>query len=420
MKPSLYLLITALFMVSCDQQEVATQQVQPSTESVVTTTTIAAQQFEPDNYDDCITQGVSGDLAAIAITEVCRNKFPTESQEVVEAPAPVVTDASRMVVRNGIVYDVNSNTPFTGVFSHPETGLATFKDGKYDGVREEYFEDGTLESRRIYKDGQQDGLSEQFDENGTLRYRANYKGDVANGIFEQYFVNGTLEIRGNLKDGLADGLTEYYFENGTLKTGINFKNEKPDGIVESYLEDGTLEDRTNWKDGEILWQCHQPGCTLSGQQEIAAQPVPTESQEVVEAPAPVVVDDSTLVTTRNGIKYEVNSSTPFTGISLSYHENGQVNQRATFKDGKMEGITEDYFENGTLRVRANVKDGEVEGFTETYYEDGTLASRAYRKDGEFDGIVEMYLEDGTLNFRMNFKDGELLGRCFEPGCTDFN
>ena len=131
------------------------------------------------------------------------------------------------------------------------------------------------------------------------------------------------------------------------------------------------------------------------------------------------VDASRLVT-RNETTYEINSSTPFTGISLSYHENGQVNQRATFKDGKMEGITEEYFENGTLRVRANVKDGEVEGFTETYYEDGTLASRAYRKDGEFDGIVEMYLEDGTLNFRMNFKDGELLGRCFEPGCTDFN
>jgi PBP1b-binding outer membrane lipoprotein LpoB len=43
MKSNLYLLITALFLVSCDQQEVATQQVQPSTESVVATTTIAAQ-----------------------------------------------------------------------------------------------------------------------------------------------------------------------------------------------------------------------------------------------------------------------------------------------------------------------------------------------------------------------------------------
>ena len=99
MKPSLYLLIPALFIVASGQQEIAAQQ------------------------------------------------FPAESLEV---PAPVVTDASRMVVRNGIVYDVNSNSPFTGVFSHPETGLATFKDGKYDGVREEYFEDGTLESRRIY------------------------------------------------------------------------------------------------------------------------------------------------------------------------------------------------------------------------------------------------------------------------------
>ena len=58
MKSNFYLLITALFLVSCDQQEVATQQVQPSTGSVVATTTIAAQQVERENYDDSITQSM--------------------------------------------------------------------------------------------------------------------------------------------------------------------------------------------------------------------------------------------------------------------------------------------------------------------------------------------------------------------------
>jgi hypothetical protein len=91
MKPSLYLFITALFLVSCDQQEVATQQVEPSIEDLVPTTTLSALQAEPVNYDDCITQtmqGVSSDIAARAIIEACQKQFPTESQEVVEAPAP--------------------------------------------------------------------------------------------------------------------------------------------------------------------------------------------------------------------------------------------------------------------------------------------------------------------------------------------
>jgi|TARA_B100000315_G_scaffold48882_1_gene43542 hypothetical protein len=78
MKPSLYLLIPALFLVSCDQQEVVTQQVEPNIESLVPITTLAA----PDNYDDCITQtmqGVSSDIAARAIIESCQNQFPSES-----------------------------------------------------------------------------------------------------------------------------------------------------------------------------------------------------------------------------------------------------------------------------------------------------------------------------------------------------
>ena len=84
MKPSLYLLIPALFLVSCDQQEVVTQQVEPSIESLVPTTTLAAQQAGPSSYDDCITQtmqGVSSDIAARAIMESCQNQFPTEPEE---------------------------------------------------------------------------------------------------------------------------------------------------------------------------------------------------------------------------------------------------------------------------------------------------------------------------------------------------
>ena len=80
MKPSLYLLIPVLFLVSCDQQEVATQQVEPSIESLVPTTTLAA----PSSYDECITQtmqGVSSDIAARAIMESCQNQFPTEPEE---------------------------------------------------------------------------------------------------------------------------------------------------------------------------------------------------------------------------------------------------------------------------------------------------------------------------------------------------
>ena len=49
---------------------------------------------------------------------------------------------------------------------------------------------------------------------------------------------------------------------------------------------------------------------------------------------PVVVPfDSTVE--REGIRYQVNSQEPFTGVTGSYFENGQLKERANYKAGKV-------------------------------------------------------------------------------------
>ena len=37
---------------------------------------------------------------------------------------------------------------------------------------------------------------------------------------------------------------------------------------------------------------------------------------------------------RNGLKYEINSQTPFTGSSVDYYDNGQLRAKQNLKDGK--------------------------------------------------------------------------------------
>ena len=88
------------------------------------------------------------------------------------------------------------------------------------------------------------------------------------------------------------------------------------------------------------------------------------------------------VVLRNGIFYEVNSQTPFTGSSVEYHENGQLSARRLYKDGKREGLAELYYENGQLWVRENYKDGKLDGLHETYYENGQLRYKRNYKDGK--------------------------------------
>ena len=60
---------------------------------------------------------------------------------------------------------------------------------------------------------------------------------------------------------------------------------------------------------------------------------------------------------RNGITYEVNSNTPFTGSSVSYFENGELQYRRNFKDGKHEGLWESFDEEGNLTKTEEYKDG---------------------------------------------------------------
>ena len=55
------------------------------------------------------------------------------------------------------------------------------------------------------------------------------------------------------------------------------------------------------------------------------------------------------VVIRQGIAYEVNSQTPFTGIEVSYHENGQLWFKHNRKDGKRHGLYEKYEEDGTIK-----------------------------------------------------------------------
>ena len=108
------------------------------------------------------------------------------------------------------------------------------------------------------------------------------------------------------------------------------------------------------------------------------------------------VPDDKLVE-RDGIIYEVNSTTPFTGSSVSYHENGQLNKRENYKNGQQDGPSEWFHENGQLGGKGNYKNGEQDGLHERFYENGQLRDRVNFKDGKEDGPWEYFDEDGNLN-----------------------
>ena len=61
-------------------------------------------------------------------------------------------------------------------------------------------------------------------------------------------------------------------------------------------------------------------------------------------PPPEVPSDK--LVERQGIRYEINSQTPFTGSSVTYHENGQLKKVENYKNGKKDGLQRRYDDDG--------------------------------------------------------------------------
>ena len=113
---------------------------------------------------------------------------------------------------------------------------------------------------------------------------------------------------------------------------------------------------------------------------------------------------------RDGIKYEVNSQTPFTGSSVSSYENGQLEAKENWKDGELDGLRETYYDNGQLMYKGAYKDGNKEGLWAWYHQNGELWSKGNFKDGMFIGnLYESYYDNGQLMSKENYKDGKRDG-----------
>ena len=310
-------------------------------------------------------EGVSSDVAARAIIESCQNQFPTESQEVAEAPAPVVVAASRLVTRNETFYEINSDTPFTGV------SLT-------------YYENEQVKNRVTYKDGKLDGLSELYQQNGELSYSVGFdNGDLA-GVDRD-----TLERR-----------YEEYNENGELIYSLGINPWGVDDINwDTILEKrNTLEERGVEDWSELFYEKDSNNPYTGNYFSISENRDNNESEIFLGA--------------------IVEGRRPSEAITYTFNiENEWWLERKTIWDGVNIKVSDSYHSNGQLRNRSHYKLNTYESF----HEDGTLREKGSYKDGERDGIWENFREDGTTVFRrFKYAGGRLIGLCSRADCSDLN
>ena len=203
----------------------------------------------------------------------------------------------------------------------------------------------------------------------------------------------TLELVGesfiNPQDGEPYSGPVFMMEDRTRLTG-SLKDGVPNGkwIEYSYSRDGPLEEMTTY--------------TIMGFE---------DRDRVRNGPHETYYENGQLEekrTYKDGVQ---------DGPFERYHDNGQLSTKGTYKDGERDGLFEYYDENGQLRSKRTYKDGELDGPDEGYFEDGQLSGTGTFKNGEFDGPYEIYYDNGQLWTKGIYKDGEKCGEWFENGET---
>jgi antitoxin component YwqK of YwqJK toxin-antitoxin module len=93
-------------------------------------------------------------------------------------------------------------------------------DGKLDGERNVYFDNGLIAEKAFYENGKLNGKSEWFSENNVLLKVSHYKDDELNGKTINYDGAGVITSEGDYNADQKVGIWKYY-KDGKLTKEIN-------------------------------------------------------------------------------------------------------------------------------------------------------------------------------------------------------
>ena len=202
------------------------------------------------------------------------------------------------------------------------------KNGIYDGLFNEWYENGQLKWDVNYKLGNMVSPSKEYYDNGNIKMEGSWKegSNIPHGTTKAFYRNRGLKGVSTNKDGMQHGLHQEYFE---LIAGVSaleiegqYKDGGKDGIWKVYYDSGKLQEEQVWKDGK-----------KNGYFKAFAK------------------DGQTLELEGN-YKNDIQH-----GPQKSWHENGQIEFDCSFHYGETDGIFRQFDEKGQLLKEANFKNG---------------------------------------------------------------
>ena len=217
-----------------------------------------------------------------------------------------------------------------------------YKDGKLDGKRTTWHENGQIKSEENFKDGKKEGKSTAWYQSGQKKSELNYKNGKKEGKSTAWYQNGQIVREINYKNGKKEGKYSTWHQNGQIKSEENFKDGKSDGNKTIWYQNGQKSSEKNYEDNkETTW--YQSG-------EIKSE-----------------------VHYKNSKRH---------GKETTWYENGQKKSEEDYINNKREGKRTIWYENGQVMYKDNFKDGKLDGTKTNWHENGQKKSVSNYKDGK--------------------------------------
>lgn len=132
-----------------------------------------------------------------------------------------------------------------------KNGIWYYNNGIYSGKFIDYYYSGKIQGEGILKNGKIEGLRKMYFQNGNISLERNYTNSLPDGLDKEYYENGTLKQKGVFVAGNEEGAWESYFPNGQVKLQSNYKNGEVFGTVIKYYSTGKIKEKVFIQNGKV-------------------------------------------------------------------------------------------------------------------------------------------------------------------------
>jgi antitoxin component YwqK of YwqJK toxin-antitoxin module len=312
------------------------------------------------------------------------------------------------------------------------TDNANRKQGKW----KTYYKDGTIRSDGFYKDGKKNGVFKEYDKNGSLIEINKFEDDIADVDAEEsvildirttYYEDGKVKTIGTYKEGkkegthrvydkegkiinsfiynegevIAEGIIDeqglyqgewkFYFAKDSLKSTGEYVDSKKEGKWTYFYPNGTKKQVGKFKDGKATdtWYWYYENGEIHREESYYKGKEDGHSIEYDEL-GNVITEGDYIDGYKEG-KW--------------YYKIGDTEEVGTYKDGEKYGKWVVTYDNGKLNFKGSFVDGRAQGKHKYYHRNGMIKQFGKYKFGNKEGNWKSYDEDGKLTITINYKRG---------------